>query len=209
MSKRQKKKQLKMRNKKFLQRYPFMTPYSAWTGKVRDDYDYTYTEYECVDKGWRIGFGKILLEELREACLKTNYLDKLYFVQIKEKYGSLRLYSNAAPQEVMDVLHKYDFISQYVCWYCGSPEATVVNDYGWYLPVCKCCWDKNNKRREAEGYSVIRPWEEVAELEDVGLPSEYHVEHMSKDGCKHETVDISETTNKIWDVYRKRMKKRG
>ena len=206
MNKRQKKKQLKMRNKKLVQQHPYLLPRSVWTGKVVKGYDYTWTEYDCLLKGWQIGFGKFWLQDLKEACEKTGFTNKLFFSQLKEKYGQFRQYNFGAPQEVHDVIHRYEWLSQYICWKCGSPEATIVDDYGWYLPVCKCCWDKQNKERASKGY-MVRPWEEVAELDDVGLPMEYHVEHFSKEGSRHETIDISETANKIWDAYRKRKKR--
>ena len=206
MNKRQKKKQLKMRNKKLVKLYPYLLPRSVWTCKVVKGYDYTWTEYDCLYKGWKTGFGKLLLDDLREACLKTNFLDKLQFSDIKEKYGSLRMYNFGAPQEVHDVIRKYEFISQYICYQCGSPESTIVNDYGWYLPMCKYCWDKNNIRREREGYSVIRSWEEVADLNNIGLPNEYKYTTFSKEGNITTVVDISETANKIRRKYNKRRK---
>lgn len=206
MNKRQKKKQLKMRNKKLIQLHPYLLPRSCWTGKVVKDYDYTYTEYDCIDKGWRIGFGKFLLEDLREACLKTNFLNRLQFSQIKEKYGSLRMYNFGAPQEVHDVIRKYEFISEHVCIQCGSPYACVVDDYGWYLPLCKSCWDKNNKRRELKGYKT-RPWNEIAGDEHLGIPDEYKVTTYSKGEDTIATYDISETGNKIRAAYEKRKKK--
>lgn len=207
MNKRQKKKQLKMRNKKLVKLHPYLLPRSVWTCNVVKGYDYTWTEYDCLYKGWKTGFGKLLLDDLRESCLKTNFLDKLQFSDIKEKYGSLRMYNFGAPQEVDDVIRKYEFISQYICYQCGSPESTIVNDYGWYLPMCKCCWDKNNRRREREGYSVIRSWEEVADLDYVGLPNEYKYTTFSKEGnITTVVVDISETANKIRRKYNKRRK---
>ena len=205
MNKRQKKKQLKMRNKKLIKLHPYLLPRSVWTGKVVKGYDYTWTEYDCLGEGWKAGFGKFLLKDLREACLKTNFLDKLQFSDIKEKYGSLRMYNFGAPQEVHDVIRKYEFISQYICYQCGSPESTIVNDYGWYLPMCKCCWDKNNRRSEREGYSVIHSWEEVADLDDVGLPNEYKYTTFSKEDNVTTTVDISETANKIRKKYKSKL----
>lgn len=205
MNKRQKKKQIKIRNKKLVKLHPYLLPRSVWTGKVVKDYDYTWTEYDCLYKGWKIGFGKFLLEDLREACLKTKFLDKLQFSDIKEKYGSLRMYDFGAPEEVHDVTRKYEFISQYVCWQCGNPEATIVNDYGWYLPMCKCCWDKNNKCRELDGYKIT-PWEEVADLDNVGLPNEYKYTAFSKEGDITTVVDISKTANKIRNKYNRRRK---
>ena len=207
MNKRQKKKQLKMRNKQLVKQHPYLLPRSVWTGKVVNGYDYTWTDYDCIDKGWRIGFGKFLLEDLREALVKTNYLDKFRFSQIKEKYGRLCLYNFGAPQEVHDVIHRYEWLSQYVCWYCGSPEATVVDDYGWYLPVCKECWQKHNSERATKGY-MIKAWDVVADLDDVGLPSEYKYTTYSNGVDTVVTVDISETANKIWDAYGKRLRKK-
>ena len=203
MNRRQKKKQLKIRNKKLIKLHPYLLPRSVWTGKVVNGYDYTWTDYDCIYKGWKKGFGKFLLEDLREACLKTNFLDKLQFSQIKEKYGRLCLYNFGAPQEVHDVIQKYEFISQYICYYCGSPESTIVDDYGWYLPVCKCCWDKNNKERAEKGY-MIKTWEDVADEECIGLPNEYKYTTYSKGEDIITIVDISETANKIRGKYRTR-----
>ena len=191
-----------MRNKKIVKLHPYLLPRSAWTGKVVRDYDYTWTEYDCISKGWRIGFGKFLLEDLRKACLKTNFLNKLQFTQIKEKYGSLRLYNNGAPQEVHDVLMKYEFISEYVCYQCGSPDACIVNDYGWDLPLCKCCWDKTNKKRENKGYKTIS-WEEAVGDNKIGLPNEYKIERYYKGETEIITYDISETVNRIRSKHNK------
>lgn len=205
MNKRQKKKRLKMRNKKLIKLHPYLLPRNVWTDKVVKDYDYTYTEYDCISKGWRIGFGKFLLEDLRKACLETNFLDKLRFSEIKEKYASLRMYTFGAPQKVHDVLHKYEFISEYICIQCGSPYACVVDDYGWYLPLCKCCWEKNNQRRKLGGYK-IRSWDEVADEECIGVPDEYRIKTYSKGEDIITAYDISETANKIRADYNRRKK---
>lgn len=196
MNKRQKKKQIKMRNKKLIKLHPYLLPRNVWTGKIVSRYDYTWTEYDCLSKGWKIGFGKFFLEDLREACLKTNFLNKLRFTDIKEKYGSARFYTFGVPQDVEEVLNKYEFISQYICYYCGSSEGCVVDDYGWYLPMCKCCWDKSNKKRLAKGYKIIS-WEEALGDNKVGLPNEYRMEYYSSEKSEIITYDISETVNKI------------
>ena len=142
-------------NKKLVERYPFLLPRNVWTDKIIPEYNYEFTNYDDIATGWKIAFGEFLLEDLREALVKTNYLDKFRFTQIKEKYGSLRLYCNGAPEEVYDVLNRYEFISEYICIKCGNPHACVVDDYGWYLPLCKDCWDKANKWREENGYNTF------------------------------------------------------
>ena len=205
MNKRQKKKQIKMRNKKLIKKYPFLLPRNVWTGKVPKDYDYTYTEYGCLSKGWKAGFGKFWLEDLREALIKTNFMDKFMFMELKEKYGQFRQYCNGAPKEVHEVIRKYEYISEYICYQCGSPYACVVNDYGWYLPLCKDCWNKNNKKRAEKGYKIVS-WDEVADESCIGLPNEYKYTTYSKGEDIVTTVDISEITNKILKKFHSRVK---
>lgn len=197
-----------MRNKRLITRYPFLIPRNCWTGKIPSDYDYSYTEYDCLDRGWQIEFGKYLLEDLREACIKNNFLNELQIIQWKEKYGSMRLYINGAPQDVHDVINKYEFISEYICIQCGSPYACVVNNYGWYLPLCEECWNKNNRLREKRGFKT-KSWEEVAKGNVGGLPDSYSYRTFSKDDDVTTTVDISETASKIRRKYEKRVQKNG
>lgn len=196
MNKRQKKKQLKIKNKKLVKKYPFLIPRNVWTGKIVKNYNYDYTEYDNLSKGWQKGFGELWLEELREALLKTNSIDKFMFTELKEKYGSFRQYYFNAPKEVYEILYKYEFISKYICYQCGSPYACIVDDYGWYLPLCKECWNKNNRKRIKRGYKVLS-WEEVADEKCTGLPDEYKYTIYSNGEEKTTIVDISNIANKI------------
>ena len=191
------------RNKELVERYPFLLPRNVWTDKVIPDYDYEFTEYDNIATGWRIAFGELLLEDLRDALVKTDYLDKFRFTQIKEKYGSLRLYCNGAPEEVYDVLQKYEFISEYICIKCGSYHACIVDDYGWYLPLCKECWDNSNKWREENGYKVIS-YEEVVGKSTHGLPDNYTIRRYSMGKTEIIVYDISDTTQKIREAYETR-----
>lgn len=190
-------------NKELVERYPFLLPRNVWTDNIIPDYNYEFTEYDNIATGWRIAFGKFLLEDLREALVKTNYLDEFRFTQIKEKYGSLRLYCNGAPEEVYDVLQKYEFISEYICIKCGSPQACVVDDYGWYLPLCKDCWDKANKHREEKGYKTIS-YEEAVGKKSWELPDSYTITRYSHGAYSEIVYDFSDTTQKIREAYKAR-----
>lgn len=206
MNRRQKKKQIKMKNKKLIKKYPFLMPRSVWTGKVPAGYDYTYTEYDEIPKGWQIGFGEFLLEDLKKALIETKSLYSFYFMQIKEKFGALRMYPNGAEPEVWDILDKYGFISQYVCCQCGSPYTTIVNYYGWLLPLCKECVDKNNNIRKSKGYKIL-PYSEVADEEKPELPCSYTKTLFSNGKDEEITYDISDTVEKIKDKYNRRKAK--
>jgi hypothetical protein len=188
------------KNKELVERYPFLLPRNVWTDKLDEDYNYEYTRYDDIATGWKIAFGKFLLEDLREALIKTDYLDKFRFTQIKEKYGSLRLYCNGCPEEVYDVLQKYEFISEYICIKCGIPHACVVDDYGWYLPLCKDCWDESNKWREEKGYKTI-PYEKAVGKNSCELPDSYTIKRYSYGAYEDIVYDISETTQKIRETY--------
>jgi hypothetical protein len=200
-------KSIRLKNKKLCKRYPFLIPKSTWDGKVAKDYDYSYTEYDWIEPGWRIGFGKFWLEDLRAALVKTGHLHDFYFEDLKEKYGRFVQFPNIAPQEVYDVIDKYEYISQYICYVCGNPYAGLVNCYGLIEPMCKKCWDKNNKRLEKLGIK-IKSYEEVADKR-VGLPDKYHIRKWCKNGKENIEIDISDVSEKIQKAYEKRIRKKG
>ena len=201
-------KKRRLRNKKLCKQYPFLIPRCEWTGKILEDYDYSFTEYNRLENGWQIGFGKIFLQELKEALLKTNYLNRLRIYQLKEKYGSLRCYTNSVPNEVQEVLDKFEFISQYVCDNCGSPHAIVVDCYGWYLPKCKKCWEKLNKRYEKFGCRNLKSYEEAGGNSSTTIPTEYTVTRYSKGEETTVTYDISSTVDRINHAYERRERKK-
>ena len=203
MNKRQKKKQIKLKNKQLIKKYPFLAPKNCWTDKKSKNYDYSYTEFDFIPDGWRIGFGEFLLEDLREACLKTNFLDKLRIIELKEKFGGLRIYTNGVPEEINEVIRKYEFISEYICMFCGNPNAFNINNGGWFMPICEKCWNNRNKKRRIGGYKEV-PWSEKIKEEWEYLPNSYKYTTFSKNGNTTTTVDISDTVEKIKNKYKKR-----
>ena len=128
----------RLRNKKLISRYPWIRPV-GWHFERLKTYDFTM--YDDVPKGWKRAFGKIMLEEYREVLLRHGYLDKFQWVQVKEKFGTLRLYSNAAPKEVLELERKYDYISGFFCISCGRINSPVLTS-GWVEPLCEGCYYK-------------------------------------------------------------------
>lgn len=154
-----------LRNKELIEKYPFLMPTNRWTGEVPDDYDYTYTEIDAMPEGWMAAFGMQLCDDLKAALIADeaertetpeerrkvagwhrtkmkdgdpdDYLHTWKFVQLKEKYGSLRIYCNFYTPRVDDVIHKYDLLSETICIGCGKP-ATKVSQ-GWISPWCDDC----------------------------------------------------------------------
>lgn len=120
--------------KAMIEKYPYLQPRNVFTDKISEDYDYTYIIGEYgLPEGWFELFLQ-MCEDIREPLIKSNYLDKFRFTQIKEKYGSMRVYTSGTIREVNDIIAKYEFLSQQACCICGKPATTRT--YGWICPYC-------------------------------------------------------------------------
>ena len=131
----------------------------------------TYTKLDDMPYGWRKRFGIDFCKELKNAILKSGgrqYMKKFIILDIKEKYGTLRCYTNGETDEVTRVIHKYEYISQYVCIDCG--EDAVKCTTTWISPYCEKCipktdrwmwidpiygWSNIQKEKENEGLDLI------------------------------------------------------
>ena len=135
-------KRTKEENIELCKRYPFLIPRNRWTGEIARDYDYSYTEIDALGEGWFKAFGLQICEEIRNALIEANYLDKYRIIDIKEKYGSLRWYDAGAPEKVYKIIRKYEKLSEEVCYNCGKPSVGYTP--GWILFLCEDCGKKEN-----------------------------------------------------------------
>ena len=100
--------------------------------------------------GWHRLFFQ-MCEDLREALLKQGEraLNDFYFVQCKEKYNRLVCYTNGnEPQEVKDILSKYEHMVSYVCTQCGKPA--MYETQGYVASFCDGCWKGLARKQKAE-----------------------------------------------------------
>lgn len=126
------------RNKELCERFPFLLPKNVWTGKLSEDYDYTYIRgIGEIPKGWEKLFLQ-MCEDIRQPLIDAGYLDEFMFTQIKEKYNTLRAYNNGAPKVVHEIIDKYSIMSSYVCTRCGKPAT--CESQGWIESFCDDCW---------------------------------------------------------------------
>ena len=168
------------KNKKLIDEYPFLLPRNRWTGRVSDNYDYSYTELDIaeVSDAWRekllVPMFKEIKKELEraEACRteetaerkrfsrcyagtndaeNNDYLHVWAITQIKEKWGALRVYSNFSSKELNAIISKYSKKSERTCWKCGK-TAKVVSQ-GYILPFCEEC-----SKEETGPFIPINEW---------------------------------------------------
>lgn len=90
------------------------------------------TYNEC-DEGW-----SNLIDPLIKLCDEHN----VTIVQIKEKFGGLRFYVNAAPLVVHDAIFAAEQRSFYVCEKCGLPGTRRGGS--WIKTLCNV----HHKERE-------------------------------------------------------------
>lgn len=205
---RKKKKKIQTQNRKLVKKYYWLKPLSVWTGKPLDDYNYTYTELDCMPDGWRKTFGEMMIDEINESLKKHNQKNFMIH-QIKEKYGELRFYTNGCYEDTQEIINKYSVISRNVCLGCGKLDIPMIDD-GWMSPVCYSCFYKGYRRREK--YLKIKELKTEDEIKEIYnkficdepdengeylIPDNYKVNRFSNDGNKTITYDISDTVKKL------------
>lgn len=213
------KKQIKLYNKKLCKKYPWLIPESHWyTGHIlkKRDWDYSWTWYGDMPRGWRKCFGDMMLEELDAAIRKAGLIGTYQVIQVKEKFGSLHWYHSGYNQEIDDIVTKYSYISENVCVQCGEIDVPMVND-SWISPICFSCFSKhchgqdewcvknykNYTPRTDEQIAVLYAELTSDEEMDWKICSSYTIRHSSKDGSYDTTYDISDTVAKIRGRYGK------
>lgn len=133
------------RNSLLVMNYPFLLPLD-YQGKVPKDYDFTYTEIDMLPKGWHSIMCDMCVDLL--GYFRDNNIDPYAFHidQLKEKFGSIRLYyslhytDHSDDEGIDEIIRKYEELSEHTCCICGG-EATLMSK-GWICPYCQNCADR-------------------------------------------------------------------
>lgn len=188
-------------NKKLIEKYPWLIPRSLWSGEVIEDYDYSWTELDAMSRGWRIAFGDLLCEDIQAELEKFDWVNKFIILELKSKYGGLRLYYNGVPKgcKVSDIIDDYSHLSEYICEICG--ELDVPSTDGWIMPVCKECIIKMSIK-DPEEY-----WDKLSEQQTphtLPLSRRYKIWSLGKDDWEDVTVDLTDRVKRIRKKYAER-----
>lgn len=133
--------------KEIVERYPYLLPRNVWTDKVPEDYDYTYIKGLEIPIGWQRLFFQ-MCEDIRQPLIDADCLDKFRFIQIKEKYNEMRCYHFDAPEEVFNIIRKYEQMAYYVCTKCGKPATYETQ--GYFASYCDDCWKDFVRHQKVE-----------------------------------------------------------
>lgn len=117
-----------------IERYPWLCPYLDDNGGIFNDYSGILLD--ALPSGWR----DLILDlcaELKVLLDKYNITDKYRVAEAKEKWFMLRWYDyltdgSEMPQDIVDLVMRYEEQSQYVCMLCGGEKGSTE-------PCCTSC----------------------------------------------------------------------
>lgn len=125
-------------NKHLIKRYPFL--------KMEYVKNYDTTWYDNIPDGWK-KISLVYFEKIRTILIQHNYLEYLKFSDVKEKWGSLRIYTyypncpgnehNSWIADIDRLISRLEHDTWRLCIHCGKPAAYQTK--GWISPVCKFC----------------------------------------------------------------------
>ena len=64
------------------------------------------------------------------------------FVQVKEKFGTLRVYCSCYNDEISDLIDEAEEKASITCESCGA-EGRMTYVHGWYKTLCNNCAEKH------------------------------------------------------------------
>lgn len=123
---------------------------TTWYNHIISSYPYLFKRsFIETDKGWE----PIILSTckfLHSQNSNLNSSNQFYFSQIKEKFGSIRLYidSDTIPSQpnpyINGFINAMEDISHYICESCGSP-GTIQQFNNLLKCQCPPCAHNRNK----------------------------------------------------------------
>ena len=99
---------------------------------IYDQFPFVQCPLEC---GWHELIYRAMVEI---SDLYEDNVDKISISQIKEKYGTLRIYVSTSNKELDDIIEKYEHLSKRTCEICGA-EGKMLRDEYWIMVRCEDC----------------------------------------------------------------------
>lgn len=134
---------MNIENENRLKEFPFGVQIDFWTGEpaLNKDGETEGLICECSD-GWADVIYN-LCKELNDLYIENGLgPENIQVMQIKEKFGGLRFYTNGLTEEGYEIIDKYKDLSYKTCELCGEPGK--LRNTRWNMTLCDKCHDENN-----------------------------------------------------------------
>lgn len=107
------------------------------------DHEEGFIEESCMSIGIECGDGWFGL--LNELCNKLSNLDiNIKFLQIKEKFGMLRIYYVSEDSENLkyadSIIQDIERRSSKICEFCGSVDGVFGQIHQRHITICDICY---------------------------------------------------------------------
>lgn len=123
-----------------LKLYPYAAAHDPWTGALlRDEWKQLYCEDISLPRGWRNLFRHCMMDIYR-PLQKLGLVDKFYFTRVTARDGVMVIKADNMPEEIKDIIAAYEYLSQYICEFCGKPA--VKRTVGYPTQLCADCNEK-------------------------------------------------------------------
>jgi hypothetical protein len=73
---------------------------------------------------------------------RKNVISQVRFLQVKEKFGLLRIYYSPTNNRISDIINFAENLSASVCEICGTSVNVTQNEKGWIRSLCESCHQK-------------------------------------------------------------------
>lgn len=171
--------------------------FARWPEFFRHRLDYRRSMmivgFECRD-GWR-DLLWTLFTDVEQVLARQNLSEspgEFKIVQVKEKFGTLRVYRDDSTPEIDHLLDTAMERSCYICEACGLPGVLFI-DGGWWATRCASCAVKDGITPpfyDSGTLQIGRFWLVKKRLVMAGTPLanesevEQHVQHLNDSGAK-------------------------
>jgi len=105
--------------------------------------------FECGD-GWYNIIDSLCANIQGYIDQQEGKVRQIEATQVKEKFGTLRFYTNHIDDYVDGVISMAECMSARTCESCGNPGE--ANDSGWIITLCGTCREKQYRRWREEDY---------------------------------------------------------
>ena len=117
-------------------------------------YPYELFGIECGD-GWKKLYQPII-DYLKEYNKDKEEKDRIEIHQIKEKFGSIRIYLSSYTDELRQMIDDAEEQSYYTCEICGKYITKPIVEHHWIYPMCKKCFEGMKEKEEKAMEEVAR-----------------------------------------------------
>lgn len=117
--------------KKLMKKFPWFEAKNIWSGEKLNSPYYC----ECDDGWYNLIYNCCKdIEQLYKS--KNADINTLRILQIKEKYGTLRIYLDNYIDGTDDIVTKYENLSSEICEVCGDKGSLKLKN-SWMKTLCE------------------------------------------------------------------------